>query len=152
MTRKQKEKFDRIVRRDKPPYYYPLGLDIMEVGENYAKVKMTYSKDICNVYGMVNGGIIATLADAAVANALLGAYDDEILTSIGFSMSFWRATKTSVYAEALILHRGSHVAMAEVDVKDENGKAVSKALFTYAVNKKKGSNLTSSRKGGQDDL
>ena len=88
MARKRKEKFDRIVRRNKPPYYYPLGLEIMEVGESYAKVKMAYSKDISNAYGMTNGGIIATLADAAVANAIMGVYDDEILTSTDFNMSF----------------------------------------------------------------
>ena len=42
--------------------------------------------------------------------------------------------------------------MAEVDVKDDGGKAVAKGLLTYAVTRQKGANLTSPKKGGQDDL
>jgi uncharacterized protein (TIGR00369 family) len=133
----KKAKFDRIFNRKKPPYYDPLGLEIVEVAESYAKVKMAYSKDIVNVYGMINGGVIATLADAAVANALLSKYDDEILTTIEFKMNFWRAAKTAVVGEARVLHKGRRVAVSEVEIKDTDGNALAKGLFTYAVRKRR---------------
>jgi len=107
------------------------------VAENFAKVKMAYSKDIVNVYGIINGGVIATLADAAVANALLSTYDDEILTTIEFKMNFWRTAKTAVYGEARILHKGRRVAVSEVEIKDAEGNALAKGLFTYAVSKRR---------------
>jgi uncharacterized protein (TIGR00369 family) len=137
MSRKSKKtKFDRILHREKPPYYDPLGLEIVEVAENFAKVKMAYSEDIVNVYGMINGGVIATLADAAVANALLSAYDDEILTTIEFKMNFWRPAIKAIYGEAHILHKGRRVAVSEVEIKDAEGNALAKGLFTYAVSKR----------------
>lgn len=134
----KKAKYDRILHRTRPPYYHPLGLEIVEVAENFARVKMAYSKDMVNPYGMINGGILSTLADAAVANALLGAYDDEILTTIEFKMNFWRAAKTDVYGEARILHRGKRLAVSEVEIKDAKGEALAKGLFTYAVSKRTG--------------
>ena len=67
-------------------------------------------------------------------------------------MNFWKATKTSVYAEARVLHSGKRIAVAEVDVKDENGKAIAKGLFTYAVTKRKAESAGRSGKGGKDDL
>ena len=134
----EKNRYDRILHRSKPPYYLPLGLEIVEVAENFARVKMAYSKDLVNPYGMINGGILSTLADAAVANALLGAYDDEILTTVEFKMNFWRAAKTDVYAEARILHRGKRLAVGEVEVMDDKKALLAKGLFTYAVSKKIG--------------
>ena len=138
---KKNAKFDRILHRAKPPYYDPLGLEIVEVAEDFARVKMAYSEDIVNVYGMINGGIIATLADAAAANALLSAYDDEILTTIEFKINFWRAAKTDLYGEARILHKGKGVAVSEVEIKDAQGSVLSKGLFTYAVRKRSRSHM-----------
>ena len=135
---KKKARYDRILHRARPPYYHPLGLEIVEVAENFARVKMTYSKDMVNPYGIINGGILSALADAAVANALLGAYDDEILTTVEFKMNFWRAAKSDVYGEARILHRGDRLAVSEVEVKDARGEAIAKGIFTYAVSKRTG--------------
>jgi len=141
-------KCNNILHRTKPPYYHPLGLEIVEVRENFAKVKLTYSKDIVNVYGVINGGVIATLADAAVANALLTVYDDEILTTIEFKINFWRPANSGIHCEARVLHRGKRVAVCEVEVKDENGKAIGKGLFTYAVSKQNRVNPGKPKKGG----
>ena len=123
----------RTLNRRKPPYYHPLGLEIVEVAKDFARVKMAFSENILNAYGMINGGIVATLADAAVANALLTRYEGSIITTIEFKMNFWRPARTAVYGEARILHPGRRVAVCEADIKDADGRAVAKGLFTYAV-------------------
>lgn len=128
-------KFNRILNREKPPYYFTLGLEILEVSESFAKVKMSFSNDVANVYGFINGGIIVTLADATVANALLTVYDKEILTAIDVKMNFLRPAKSDIYAVAHARHCGKQIAVCDVNVADADGKDIATGLFTYAVRK-----------------
>lgn len=129
------DKYNGILHREKPPYYFTLGLEIIEVSENFAKVKMAFSNDLANVYGFINGGIIVTLADATVANALLTVYDKEILTAIDVKMNFLRPAKSDIYAVAHARHCGKQIAVCDVQVKDAGGKEIAMGLFTYAVRK-----------------
>ena len=122
-----------MLHREKPPYYYPLGLEILAAAEGYARVKMPYSKHLSNVYGSINGGIITTLADAATANALLTVYDQRMLLTIDAKINFIRPAFSDLYCEAHVRHRGGQMAVCEAEVGDENGKTIAMGLFTYAI-------------------
>ena len=134
MTPDSKEaKYLRIKNRPEPPYYGPLGLEITRVGEGRATVRLSYAKAVTNPYGMVAGGVITTLADTAVATALLTLVEDEILVSLEHKINFWRPATGDLTAEARVLNRGRAVAVAEVDISDDQGDKLAKGLFTYAI-------------------
>jgi uncharacterized protein (TIGR00369 family) len=124
---------EAVLHREKPPYYYPLGLEIVATSEGFAKVKMPFSKDLLNVYESINGGIITTLADAATANALMTVYDDKMLLTIDAKINFLRPARSDLFCEAHVRHRGRQMAVCDAEVMDENGKAIAMGLFTYAI-------------------
>ena len=137
VTESKEAKYQRIKNRPEPPYYGPLGLKIVEVGEGMAKVRLSYARAVTNPYGMVAGGIITTLADTAVATALLTLVEDEILVSLEHKINFFRPAKGDLIAEARVLNRGRSLAVAEAAVLDDQGRPLAKGLFTYAIREKK---------------
>ena len=139
MTIKQKiDHSEAVLHRRKPPYYHPLGLEIVATAAGYAKMKMPHTKDLLNVYGSINGGIITTLADAATANALMTVYDDKMLLTLDAKINFLRPALSDLYCEAHVRHRGAQMAVCDAQVTAPNGKAIAIGLFTYAVRKKTG--------------
>ena len=48
--------FDAIIKRVREePYAKKLGIELIELGEGYSKVKMTFKEDMENIFGMVHG-------------------------------------------------------------------------------------------------
>ena len=137
MNESKEAKYRRIKNRPDPPYYGPLGLKILEVDQGRAKVRLTYAQAVTNPYGMVAGGVITTLADTAVATALLTLVEDEILVSLEHKINFWRPAVTDLTAQARVLNLGRTVAVAEVEVADHEGAVLAKGLFTYAIKSRK---------------
>ena len=77
-------------------------------------------------------GAIATLADPAVAVALLTLVGlrTEIAT-IDLNVSYLASVKSGIVAEAKIIHKGSEIAVGDVEIRDEENKLVAKASATY---------------------
>lgn len=136
-TDHQEEKFQKIIHRDKPPYYHFLGIDILDVKLGFAKLRMNYDSKLTNPYGFVNGGFFSVLADAALACALLGMTEESPtrrLFTIEYKMNIIKPLKEgSVIAEAKVIHLGRDIAVGDVDLRDHSNKMVAKALITYAV-------------------
>jgi uncharacterized protein (TIGR00369 family) len=136
-TGRQEEKFQKIIQRDKPPYYHFLGIDILDVKLGYARLKMNYDVRLTNPYGLVNGGFFSILADAALACALLGMTEESHtrrLVTIEYKMNIIKPVREgSIIAEAKVIHLGKDIAVGEVDLRDHSNKMVAKALITYAV-------------------
>ena len=103
-------------------YYYLLSMQILEVSENFAKVKMSFSNDFMDVHGFINGGIIAALAEAAASNALLTIYDEEVLITHDFMINFLQRAKADFYCEANLKHRHNNLAACGAIVWDEGGQ------------------------------
>lgn len=52
------------------PFYNLLGIKMNEVGPGYAKISVTTNKDHANHLEMVHGGLLLTMADSAMGNAI----------------------------------------------------------------------------------
>jgi len=133
----QKQKFRRIVKREKPLYYKFLGIEIVDVGLGSAKLKMDYNANLTNPYGYLNGGFFSVLADAAVACALLGMTEEtpsRKLVTIEYKMNIIRPVKEGpITAEARVVHLGTGIAVSETMIKNINEKVVAVGLITYSV-------------------
>jgi uncharacterized protein (TIGR00369 family) len=107
-----------------------------------ATVRMAATGDLAQGYGLVQGGVISALADAAAVCCFLAdeprAADALVPTSIEFKVNFLRPARPSegeqgeLEARAKVVKRGKRIGLAEVDVT-QAGELVAKGLFTYLL-------------------
>ncbi len=108
------------------------GIEIDEIGKDYAKCSMGLTENHKNAYGGVMGGAIYTLADFAFAVA--SNYEKEQATvSLSSQASFMAATAgDTLFAEAKLLKDGKRNNFFEVTVTDNLNKLVAIVAFTGA--------------------
>ncbi len=108
------------------------GIEIDEIGKDYAKCSMRLTENHKNAYGGVMGGAIYTLADFAFAVA--SNYEKEQATvSLSSQASFMTATAgDTLFAEAMLLKDGKRNNFFEVTVTDNLNKLVAIVAFTGA--------------------
>jgi uncharacterized protein (TIGR00369 family) len=96
---------------------------------------MPFKQDLTHPYGIVHGGAIASLADSAVAMALIGLVElNDRITTIEFKINFFvPVDKGELQAHAKIIHQGSKTAVGDVEVINEKGKLVAKIIATYSI-------------------
>jgi uncharacterized protein (TIGR00369 family) len=120
---------------EQSPYYKHLGITIVEAMEGYAKLRLDFKDCLTHPYGYLHGGAIASLADSAGINAVLTILKDEQKAlTLEMKINYLLPVKdTAVFAEAKVVHRGKKFALADVDVKDDDGRLVAKAIVTCAI-------------------
>jgi uncharacterized protein (TIGR00369 family) len=117
------------------PYYRLLGMEVTEIREGESRIQMLFKEELTHPYGIVHGGAIASLADSAVAMALISLVKqkDKIAT-IEFKINFFvPISKGELKAHAKIIHKGSKTAVGDVEVINEKGKMVAKVIATYSI-------------------
>ena len=117
------------------PYYRLLGMEVTEIKEGESRIQMPFKQELTHPYGFVHGGAIASLADSAVAMALVSLIEpkDRIAT-IEFKINFFvPVSKGELKAHAKIIHKGSKIAVGDVEVINEGGKLVAKVIATYSI-------------------
>ena len=117
------------------PYYRLLGMKTTEITEGESWIQMHFREDLTHPYGIVHGGAIASLADSAVAMALIGLVKPkDRITTIEFKINFFvPVSKGELKAHAKIIHKGSKTAVGDVDVINGQGKLVAKVIATYNI-------------------
>jgi acyl-CoA thioesterase len=107
-----------------------LGIELIEVGEGYARCGMVVTDEMLNAHGSAHGGAIFTLADFAFAVACNS--HGQIAVALQVSVSFLDAVKlgTRLMAEAKEEALGSRIGLYRLTVTNENGKLVASAQAT----------------------
>ncbi|MDD1752354.1 MAG: PaaI family thioesterase [Methanotrichaceae archaeon] len=114
------------------PFISFMGIEAAELGIGYAKFVLPFRKSLANSIGLLQGGLIAALADEAVAYALWSLVPDgEIINTVEYKINFLAPVRQgSVEAQAQIVRRGKTISLGEVEVVNQ-GLLVAKGLFTY---------------------
>ena len=128
------EKIDTV-----QPYWNMLGIKLVDIKKGWAKLRLPYSEKIIQPYGAVHGGAIFSLADSALAMALIGLTErDEQFTTIEMKINYISPfNKGEIHAEAKVIDRVRQTVLGDVDIVDENGRLVAKCMGTYVIMKKK---------------
>jgi uncharacterized protein (TIGR00369 family) len=117
-------------------YYRLLGFEAVELGEGFARLRMPASKKLLQFQGAVHGGAVYSVADAAVAIALVTTCNpgEHVLTIEGKINHLAPVSEgEEIWAEARLVQRGRQIAVGDVEVKGDNGRMVAKGLITYMV-------------------
>ena len=96
-----------------------LGVKLTDAGIGYAKAELTLNELHLNGVGIVQGGVLFTLADYTFAAACN--YSQEAVVGIETSVSFLKSSRTgTIYAEAHEISRTKRFSVCSVQVTDEN--------------------------------
>lgn len=118
------------------PYYRHLGFQVESLTERYARLVMPVREELYQFERAVHGGAIYSLADAAVAIALLTvAGPGEQVVTIEGKLNFLAPVREGeLVAEGRIVHQGRRISLGESDVTlDGQDGLVAKGLFTYTL-------------------
>jgi uncharacterized protein (TIGR00369 family) len=122
------------------PFGSLLGMELVDLGNDVVRVKLPFRDDVTTLGSLIHGGAIAALVDvAATAAAWTGA---DLMrsprgTTIGFSLNFLQgAVGSDITANATIIQRGKSVQVCEVDVRNDAGAHVARAIVTYKLDHK----------------
>ena len=121
--------------RDAMPLTEHLGFEGVEGGKDAVVLRGAWAPERCTAAGVLHGGYLMTLADAAAATlAFLNLPADASTATIEAKTNFLAAVRAGdVTARAEVVHAGRRTIVVQVDVSDDTGKLVSRTLQTQAV-------------------
>jgi uncharacterized protein (TIGR00369 family) len=125
--------WNRARRLEDGPVWKLLGLVVVEATEGSASVAMTTNPGMLQQLGHVHGGILMTLLDSAMAAGLDTVLDDEwTAVTAQLNTHFLRpGTGPKLTAVGRVIRCGSHLAVTEGVITDENGQSVASASAQF---------------------
>lgn len=135
----EKLMLERVMRRtvEENAYMQFLGIELLELKEDYSRARMKYKKELANPYGMLHGGSLYSLADivAGTTACMCGHF----VTTVSGNLNFLSpAVQTEyVYCEAKRLRGGKHLSVFEVKITDDQGHILDSGEFTFFVMEQK---------------
>ena len=114
------------------PFIKFVGIQVPQLGRGYARFILPFKGDLANSIGLMQGGVIAALADEAVAFALYSLVKEgETFNTVEMKINFLGAVKEGeVEAVAQIAKRGRTISLGEFVVR-QGERLVAKGLCTY---------------------
>ncbi|MEW6657823.1 MAG: PaaI family thioesterase [Thermodesulfobacteriota bacterium] len=114
------------------PFIKFVGIQAPQLGRGYARFVLPFKPDLANSIGLLQGGVIAALADEAVAFALYSLVKEgETFNTVEMKINFLGAVKEGeVEAVAQIAKRGRTISLGEFAVR-QGERLVAKGLCTY---------------------
>jgi uncharacterized protein (TIGR00369 family) len=111
-----------------------LGANLEEIALDRAVVRLPYREEITNGSGTVHGGVLATLADTAIAFALSTNFDGKMgFATSDLTIHFLRRARGDLWARARIVKKGERVNVGEVEVVDAQGTEVARVLASFLL-------------------
>jgi len=114
------------------PFIKFVGIQAPQLGRGYARFVLPFKPELANSIGLLQGGVIAALADEAVAFALYSLVNEgETFNTVEMKINFLGAVKAGeVEAVARIAKQGRTISLGEVEVR-QGERLVAKGLCTY---------------------
>ena len=119
----------------KPVFPSHLGIELEELREDYARLKLGFRQEWTQPAGVVHGGVIASLIDTVVVPAIGSGYDDRRdLLTINMQVQYMGAViDQDLYAEGWVTKRGRSVVFAEAAVRGADGRIAATGTLAYTV-------------------
>jgi uncharacterized protein (TIGR00369 family) len=123
------------VLHDRMPFTAAIGLELVQADPACVVVRGDWDPDHCTDGGVLHGGYLMALADAAgAACAQLNLPAGAFTSTIESKTNFLRAVRTgAVIANATPLHIGTRTIVVQIDVTRNDGRLVTRSTSTQAV-------------------
>ena len=114
-----------------------LGVRLEEFAPDLVRVRLPFRAELTTIGDLVHGGALSALIDIAATAAAWSRADLERSprgTTIGFHVSFLAgANGRDAVATARVIQRGSSVVVSDVEVADDQGSPIARAIVTYKL-------------------
>jgi len=119
------------------PFFCLAGIEVVQIEEGHAILKMIVRPDMHNGVGWLQGGMLVALADEAMAVALYPMLaENEGIATISESTSFIKGIRDGmIIAEGSVIRKGRRVAFCEGEVRMDNAEKIilSRTTASFAV-------------------
>jgi acyl-CoA thioesterase len=114
------------------PFFQLIGFEVSDFGPRWAKCQVKGRDELENANGVVHGGVIATLIDATITQALLMTDEYQevrdtrgVLSTIDLHVKYLRpAQHGRLICDANIVHLGKRIVHAQAVVRDDDSKEI----------------------------
>ena len=111
-----------------------LGARLDHLEADHCRLSLPLREELMQAYGYMHGGVIAALADSAVAFAIYAATSPHCqLLTVDMNIHYLSVVKDLALADARILRRGNTLAVGEVKISDGAGNQCARAMVTYIL-------------------
>ncbi len=126
----EKDIIKQIIEND--PFLKYLGIKILELKEGYCKLSVDFKRELTRSGGILNGGAISSLADAAGGCAVLTLDQGKNQVTIDLNVSFLRPIKNGpVTVEGRVTKVGKSLSFADMQIFDGEGAKCAVAKGTW---------------------
>ena len=119
------------------PYHQYLGVEILEASPGHARIAIpTGPKVDGGVAGSVHGGILASLVDIVMLEAVIPTLGegDQPGGTIDLGITYLRpATGSRITLEADVVRRGREIVSTEVSIRDDQDRLCARGRVLYKV-------------------
>ena len=108
---------------------------VEEMGPGHARLVLPFRAEYMHGLGVVQGGVITSIADAAVAHAIMPMLEPgQSCTTVELKINFLApVVREDMVAEARVIKKGRRIVLGEADVKSPEGRHFARAMATYMV-------------------
>jgi uncharacterized protein (TIGR00369 family) len=107
---------------------------IEELSLDSCVLRMPFRREITNGYGVVHGGLLATLADSAMAFALSTNFDGEMgFATADLTIHYFKRARTDVTARARVVKKGKRINVGIIDLYDTEGDLIATVLTSFML-------------------
>jgi uncharacterized protein (TIGR00369 family) len=117
------------------PFYKHLGITLTRVSWGDAEIRLRVTRSLTQSAGFAHGGVSAALIDSAIGLALCTMLEpEELITTVELNVNFIApAGLGTLKGRGRIIHKGKRIAVGDAEVRDDQGRLVSKGTATYMI-------------------
>lgn len=117
------------------PMYRHMQMEVIDVGEGRSKLTLQGRKELHNLYGMLHGGVAATIVDSACGIAVGSLLEPgEICVTIDLRINYIANTgEGTLIGEGRVVHRGGRTGVARAEIRDEKGNLIAAGMSTHLI-------------------
>jgi len=121
------------------PYYRHIGMEVIEAGEGRSRLRLHEGKPLANLFGILHGGVTASLIDSACGVALGSILEPgEIAVTADLHVNYIAPAPCGVLiSEGEVIHKGKNTGVAEATVRGPDGALISKGISTHIIDHRK---------------
>lgn len=118
---------------DSAPIGRFLGMSLGYCENGVARVRLPYRKEFEEGHGMVHGGLMGLLADAAGNYAVGSVSPGSTVKTVEFKLSLLAGVQGDLLAIGEVVRKGRTLATCRLEVVEGNDRVVAIGLATYAL-------------------
>ncbi len=130
------DSIEDLQNKSKDTLVQNLGIEYLEIGDNFIKARMPVDKRTMQPYGILHGGASLALSETLGSVAARLSIDNNEKRCVGLEINANHvrpALSGYVYGEVKPVHTGKSTHIWEIRISDENKKLVCISRITVAI-------------------